>query len=59
MFLSDPVELLVVAVCALGLGALAGRTWGVRRLIRAAVNDAEVAARTDPQTGLWKAQWRS
>lgn len=56
MFLSDPVELLVVAACALGLGALAGRTWGVRRLIRAAVNDAEVAARTDPQTGLWNRQ---
>lgn len=60
MFLADPMAFLVVAACGLGLGlllgVLVGRTWGLRRLIRSAVHDAEVSARTDSQTGLWNRQ---
>ena len=55
MFLSYATEWLVVAVGGLGLllGILLGRSWGVRRRIESAVQDAETSARTDLQTGLW------
>lgn len=55
MFLSYAMEWLVVAVGGLGLllGILVGRSWGVRRRIESAVQDAEISARTDLQTGLW------
>ena len=55
MFLSYAMEWLAVAVGGLGLllGILIGRSWGVRRRIELAVQDAETSARTDPQTGLW------
>lgn len=57
MFVSDPAALAVAAACVLGLGVLlgvlVGRAWGVRRMIRSVLREAEVTARTDMQTGLW------